>query len=155
VPVVAYGGSEDPQLQAARNIEAILKPLNIPMTLLVADGLKHEFPPVWRAKAETEYEKYAGPGKGRTEYPQQVRFTTFTLKYSKCDWVDILGLEQHYSRAEVDATLTDNGFSVKTKNVRTLKLRVPEGDVAPQIVRIDGQELNGRTSTLEGARAIY
>ncbi|HEV3143085.1 MAG TPA: hypothetical protein VGZ47_04290 [Gemmataceae bacterium] len=155
VPIVAYGGSDDPQLQAAKNIEAILKPLDIRITLLVGDGLKHEFPPVWRANAEAEYEKYAGPGKGRPEYPKQVRFTTFTLKYSKCDWVEILGLDQHYVRAEVDATRNDAGFSVKTKNVRTLKLRLPEGDVQPQIVRIDGQELNGQPSTLEGARAVY
>src|SRR5579864_2393232 len=155
VPVVAYGGTEDPQLQAAKNIEAILKPLDIRMTLLVAEGLKHEFPPVWRAKAEAEYEKYAGPGKGRREYSQQVRFTTFTLKYSRCDWLDILGLEQHYVRAEVDATRTDNGFNVKTKNVRTLKLRLPEGEINPQIVQIDGQELAARASELEGARSVY
>ena len=39
VPVVAYGGADDPQLQAARDIEAKLEPLGIPMTLLVAPGL--------------------------------------------------------------------------------------------------------------------
>ena len=39
VPVVAYAGEKDSQLQAARNIEAHLKPLGIPMTLLVAPGL--------------------------------------------------------------------------------------------------------------------
>jgi pimeloyl-ACP methyl ester carboxylesterase len=155
VPIVAYGGSDDPQLQAARNIEAILKPLNIPMTLLVAEGLKHEFPPVWRANAEAEYEKYAAPGKGRKEYPQQVRFTTFTLKFSRCDWVDILGLDRHYVRAEVDATRTETGFTVKTKNVRTLKLRLPEGDINPQVVQIDGQELSAQASMLEGSRSIY
>src|SRR5262249_57025865 len=44
LPVVAYGGSEDPQLAASRNIEAKLKPLGIPMTLLVGTGLEHKFP---------------------------------------------------------------------------------------------------------------
>jgi predicted esterase len=155
VPIVAYGGSDDPQLQAAKNIEAILKPLDIRMTLLVADGLKHEFPPVWRAKAEAEYEKYAAPGKGRKEYPQQVHFTTFTLKYSRCDWVDILGLDQHYQRAEVDATRTETGFKVKTKNVRALRLRLPEGEINPQVAQIDGQELSAQASTLEGGRSVY
>ena len=58
VPVVAYAGADDPQLQAARNIEEKLKPLDIPMTLLVAPGLKHQFPAEWQKKAEKEYEKY-------------------------------------------------------------------------------------------------
>ena len=50
VPVVAYGGADDPQLQAAKNIEAKLKPLGIPMKLLVAPGLGHRFPPNGRRR---------------------------------------------------------------------------------------------------------
>src|SRR5205085_1293198 len=67
VPVVAYGGSEDPQLQAARNIEARLKMLGLSAKLqvLVAPGLKHSFPPEWRKKAEEAYAPFVtagGPG---------------------------------------------------------------------------------------------
>ena len=38
------------------------KQLGIPMTLLVAPGLKHEFPPEWQKKAEAEYAKYVDQG---------------------------------------------------------------------------------------------
>ena len=77
VPVVAYDGADDPQLAAARNVEEKLKPLGIPMTLLVAPGLKHEFPEEWRKKAEAEYEKYTL--KGRPEQPAATCISSRTL----------------------------------------------------------------------------
>ncbi len=140
VPVVAYDGSDDPQLQAARNIEEKIKPLGIPMTLLVAPGLKHEFPAEWQKKAEAEYEKYTT--KGRPEFPAHVHFVTYTLKYPVCDWVDILGLDHHYQRALVDAEWGDKGVTVKTENVRALHLGVPHNALRePKAVAIDGQSL--------------
>src|SRR5207244_1654925 len=100
VPVVAYAGADDPQLQAARNIAARLKPLGVPMTLLVAPGLAHQFPPEWQQKAEMAYVPYVT--KGRDEHPARVRFVTYTLRYSRCAWMQVLGLERHYERAAVE-----------------------------------------------------
>jgi hypothetical protein len=155
VPVVAYAGEQDAQLQAARNIENILKPKMIPMTLLVAPGLKHAFPAEWQKNAEAEYVKFAGPGKGRAAYPKTVRFLTYTLKYPSCDWVEIGGLDAHYRRAEVDAARTETGFKVKTANVRSLRLTLPPGDSAAQIVQIDGQELSIKPSNIGGPMAVF
>src|SRR5207253_454493 len=92
VPVVAYSGSDDPQMAAAKNIEDKLKKSGIAMTHLVAPGLKHEFPAEWKKKAEEEYAKHVA--RGRPEYPSRVRFITYTLKYPSCDWVDILALDR-------------------------------------------------------------
>jgi pimeloyl-ACP methyl ester carboxylesterase len=143
VPIVAYGGDKDPQLQAARNIAERLKPLTIPMTLLVAPGLGHTFPPEWRAKAEAAYAKHTA--KGREEYPERVRFVTYTLRYPTCAWVELIGLNRHYERARVDAQKTDKGFTIQTENVRALRLGLPPSG-APEdlVVHIDGQELNTR-----------
>ena len=69
VPVVAYGGDRDPQLQAARNIQARLESLQISMKLLVAPGLGHQFPPEWRKKAEEAYAPYIA--KGATNIPSE------------------------------------------------------------------------------------
>ncbi len=140
VAVVAYAGDKDPQLQAARNIEARLKPAGIPMTLLVAPGLGHEFPPEWRQKAEAEYARYAA--KGRPEHPPHVHFETYTLKYPGCDWVEILGLEHHYRRALVDAKRQDDSLAVQTANVRALHLGLwPGADRQAVKLTIDGQKL--------------
>ncbi len=142
VPVVAYGGAKDPQLQAAQNIEVRLKPLGLSMTHLIAPELAHSFPPEWQRKAEAEYAKFAGPEKGRAEYPPRIRFVTYTLRYPVCAWVELLGLDRHYEKARVEAEKSDTGFIVKTENVRSLRLQLPE--FAPEIpleVNIDGQAL--------------
>ncbi len=147
VPVVAYSGSDDAQKAAADNIEAKLKPLGIPLTHLVAPGLAHQFPAEWQKTAEAEYVKYAAAGKGRKEFPAKVRFVTYTLKYPECAWVEILGLDRHYERSTVDAERTETGFTVKTANVRGLRLGVPESAKMPLVVSIDGQEINARPHT--------
>jgi dienelactone hydrolase len=142
VPIVAYSGADDPQKKAADNIENRLKEIGLKMTHLIAPGLQHQFPPEWQKKAETLYAQYAA--KGRPEYVPEVRFVTYTLKYSTCNWVEILGLDRHYQKSEVDATHTDYGFLVKTSNVNVLHLTLPPGVGSPQVVSIDNQKLTAR-----------
>jgi predicted esterase len=142
VPVVAYAGSQDPQLQAARNIEQQLQPLHISMQLLVAPGLGHSFPADWRKKAEEAYAPHIA--RGREEYPKRVRFVTYTLRYPACAWVEILGLDRHYERASVDAEHVETGFTIKTTNVQSLHLNLPPTPPSPCVVTIDGQALTVR-----------
>jgi dienelactone hydrolase len=154
VPVVAYSGSEDAQMAAARNIEERLKPLGIAMTHLVAEGLKHEFPVEWKKKAEAEYAKHAA--KGRESYPKKVSFMTYTLKYPTCDWVNIFGLEKHYQKAFVEAESGSAGYTVKTGNVRALVIRLGAGAGAtPVPVHIDGQKLVVTPQPSDGADFLY
>lgn len=156
VPVVAYSGADDPQMQAAATIEARLKTLGIPMTHLVAPGLGHRFPPEWQAKAEAAYARHAD--KGRPEYPKKVRFVTHTLRYPSCFWVDLLGLERHYRQARVEAERTEGGFAVKTANVRVLRLALwPGATREPIAIAIDGQKLGDVApyQTRGGDLAVY
>jgi predicted esterase len=154
VPVVAYAGDQDPQLQAARNIEARLKPLKIPMTLLVAPGLGHQFPPEWRQKAEAAYAPHVA--KGREEYPQRVHFVTYTLRYPSCSWVEIIGLDRHYDKALVDAERTETGYTIKTQNVRALHVTLPTNPPNPLVVNIDGQAVNTQPwLSRTGAQHVY
>jgi hypothetical protein len=146
VPVVAYAGADDPQLQAARNIETRLKDLKDPkisMKLLVAPKLGHQFPPEWQKKVAEAYSEYVA--KGRTQYPSRIHFVTYTLKYFSCDWVRIEGLEHHYQRASVDAERTDDGFKVQTSNVRVLHLVLwPGASLQGVLVQIDGQRIEAQ-----------
>ena len=36
--------------------------------------------------------------KGEPECPNEVRFTTYTLRYNRVRWVDVDGLEKHWER---------------------------------------------------------
>jgi pimeloyl-ACP methyl ester carboxylesterase len=144
VPAVAYAGADDPQRQAALNIEGRLKSAQFPYALkvLTAPGLEHAFPPAWQAKAEAAYAPFVA--KGRPEYPPRVRFVTCTLRFPGCDWVEILALDRHYERALVDAERAEGGFTVRTANVRALHLSLPVGAAPDVKVTIDGQAVQAR-----------
>jgi dienelactone hydrolase len=157
VPIVAYAGSEDKQLQAARNIEAQLKKLKLSkhMELLVAKGLGHKFPDKWRARAEEKYARAVK--KGRPEYPERVRFVTYTLKYPSCAWVEILSLDRHYRRAHVDAVFNpeDKNYTVKTANVRALHLTLTDEANKKVVLTIDDQPLRARATVVNNVQHLY
>ncbi|MFN0050843.1 MAG: hypothetical protein ACKV0T_01545, partial [Planctomycetales bacterium] len=50
--------------------------------------------------------------KGRDPFPKHVRFVTWTLKFSRCHWLEVLGLESHYQRAQIEARVADDGSIV-------------------------------------------
>lgn len=154
VPVVAYAGEKDAQLQAALTIQEQLKPLQIPLTLLVAPGLGHQYPPEWQKKVEAEISKHAAAG--RPEYPNRVRFVTYTCRYPACDWLQILALERHYKRASVDAVHTEAGFTVQTRNVRVVELRLPPAATRqPLKMNVDGNAFEARPYQAGGELHIY
>lgn len=137
VPIFAYSGEKDAQKLAADLIQQRLDKLKIPITHIVAPKLEHKYPPEWQAKVkETMKEALLA---GRPSYPSKVRFTTYTLRYPSCHWVELMGLDKHYEKSVVKADRVENGFQIKTTNVRTLRLLVPS--FVDQKVEIDGQEL--------------
>ncbi len=154
VPVVAYSGAKDPQKLAADNIEAKLKKLGIDMTHIIAPDLEHKFPPEWQAKADLHWSEYAHHG--RDDYPRQVRFTTYTMKYASCAWVEIMGLERHYQQATVEGDRHDGGYNLTTQNIRALHLTLPEGTTQNQQVVIDQQKLDVKPWTHQnGSTHLY
>jgi hypothetical protein len=141
VPVVAYAGADDPQIQAARTVQARLKPLGRDIKLLVAPSVKHALPAEWERKLDAEIARIAA--RPRPDYVPKVYFVTYTLKYPSCQWVEILGLEKHYHKALVEAEHVENGWTVKTANVRALHLHLWPGATREQVtVNIDGQKLD-------------
>jgi hypothetical protein len=143
VPIVAYSGEKDAQKKAADNIQALIRNFKEPVkfTHLIAPGLEHQFPQEWQAKAETEYRKYAD--KGRMDFPERVRFVTYTPKYGRCHWVEIEQLEKMYERAVVDAVRKGNTATVTTSNVRRVSLFFLFQEPGPvSRVLIDGQAID-------------
>ena len=110
------------------------------MTHLIGPGLEHKFPPEWQKNAEDQVRKRIGEN-GRPEYPERIRFVTYTLKQNRCGWVAIQGLEKHYERASVDAGWIDGAMRATTSNVNRLTLSAPLGTRFPNAVMIDGQNV--------------
>jgi hypothetical protein len=156
VPVVAYAGSEDKQLQASRNVEEALKKSGVKgsFTLLIGQGLEHQFPAEWQKKAEDEYRKYVE--KGRPAYPNHVHFVTYTLKYPVCYWANIMALDKHYERTLVDGDFSPKGYNLKTANVRVLDVMLPISATRnPYKVSIDGQEMEVKPSSIGNALHLF
>jgi dienelactone hydrolase len=131
VPVITYGGENDPQLLAGASTVEAAKEFDIEIELLVGKGMGHRFDDEsLRRFMEFHREHNAA---GRPSYPgrRSVRFITYTPKYNRCEWAEIAEIGQPYEPAWVQGAVKDDGvLKVETKNVSVLKIaRDIAGDV--------------------------
>lgn len=147
VPLVAYSGEIDPQIQSANIMEAAMAKEGLKLERLVGPKTAHKYEPATKNELQRRLEGYAQ--KGREPMPPHVRFVTYTLQYPTMEWITVTALEKHWERTEVDAELVDEGtFRVKTKNVRAFSIKLPAAPAPldktrPPRVVVDDQELVG------------
>lgn len=106
------------------------------MVNLVSPGTGHVIdPPIHKEQMRLIGEQVA---KGLDPAPPEVRFVTWTLKYNRCFWVELLALKEHYVRAEIRARINDGVIEVdEPKNIRRFALHRP----APR-VRVGKSDLD-------------
>ena len=164
VPFVGYAGEEDSQLQAALNIRQELESegvaftrdgmnwlaANPPLRFLVGPKTGHKFHPESKRQSD-QFLDQAVDRAGRS--PDRLRFVTYTVRYNRCHWITVDGLERHYQRAEVEARRSEGGLKidVATRNVARLTISDVRSGAA---LTIDGATLRpavapGRDLTLE------
>jgi hypothetical protein len=117
VPTVACMGEKDVFFQAHVLMGEAMEKEGLKLVNLISPGTGHTIDP---ATQKEQLARIAGfADKGLDHAPKKLRFVTWSLKYSTCDWLQILGLEEHYSRAELDAEVADDGTVVmkEPKNV--------------------------------------
>jgi dienelactone hydrolase len=145
VPIVAYSGELDRQIQAANVMSREMKKEGIELTHIIGPKTEHKYHP--DAIPEISHRIDSIVAKGRNPIPRQVKFTTYTLRYNQMFWVTVDELEQHWERATVDAEIKDETtISIKTSNLSAFTLAMPSGlcplDLAIRpTVLLDGQEL--------------
>jgi poly(3-hydroxybutyrate) depolymerase len=125
VPAIACMGEKDVFFQAHVLMGKAMEKEGLKMVNLISPGTGHVIDPKTHAEQMSHIAAYAEKGLDRS--PKHIRFVTWTLKYDRCHWVRVLGLEEHYARAEIDATLTDDGGAdvKEPKNVTRFALAVP------------------------------
>jgi dienelactone hydrolase len=141
-PVIAYSGANDRQKQAADKMAEAMKKEGMTLLHLIGPQTGHSY----EAKTKEELNRRIDSivKHGRDAVPMHILFTTWTLRYHKMLWVQIDGMEKHWSRAEVDAVLND-GVSIRTRNVAALTLHFEPGSCPLEAlekpsVRIDDDE---------------
>ena len=147
LPVLAYSGELDKQRQAAEIMSKAMAAEGLTLEHLIGPQTEHKYHP--ETKAELLSKLGAHTAEGRAQMPPRVRFTTWTLRYDTMEWLKIDALERHWSRADIDAELVDEGtFQIKTKNVAAFTIALPTAPspldkTHPPRVLIDDQELVG------------
>jgi dienelactone hydrolase len=144
-PTIAYSGEVDRQIQAAQMMQKSMEAEGMRMTHVIGPKTPHRYHP--DSKIEINKAIDAIARLGRTKYPSRVRFTTWTLRYNKMNWVSIDHLDQHWERARVDAAvINDRAIDVKPVNVAAFTLTFQPGScpldvTAKSTVSIDGQRV--------------
>ncbi len=127
-PTVAYSGEDDKQKQAADIMAAALeRSYGQTLTHIIGPKTGHSYHPA--AKAEINRRIDAIVKRGRDPVPRHVRLVTYTLRYNRCFWLTIDGLEEHWKMGDVIAEITGpDTVNVSTNdNVTALTIDLPPG----------------------------
>ena len=148
VPIVGYGGEDDPQVRASENIERALVALGVPMKReglatraegpdflrLVGKGMGHAVDPASAALMKAFHDERAI--RGSDPYPTRVRFATYTLRYNRVAWLEIERLAEHFRRATLEGEIDGDLATVRTEDVASLAVARQAGAT----LRLDGRE---------------
>lgn len=139
LPVVAYSGENDKQIQAALVMEEAFAAEGRTLSHVIGPGVEHRYhPDALAAILET---MKAHRDRSLDLSPARVSLQTQTLRYHRVHWVDVQRLEEHWRDSRVDAERTEDGeLHVTTKNVAALALS-PQGLPDSVAVTIDGDSL--------------
>jgi dienelactone hydrolase len=142
-PTVAYSGEIDSQKQAADIMAEALKKEGLELVHVIGPQTKHSYHP--KARVEVERLVSALAAKGRERSPETVHFTTYTLRYNRCNWLTVDAIDHHWERTRIIAKRgADGDFTVQAENVQAFTLDVPSYET-PATVRIvtSGQQKSG------------
>jgi pimeloyl-ACP methyl ester carboxylesterase len=149
LPTVAYSGEIDRQKQAADVMATAMRAEGMELTHIIGPRTAHAYHPA--AKVEVDRRIDSIVEQAHDPMPRQIRFTTWTLRYNRCAWLHVDGLDKHWTQARVSADIgVSNTLSITTENVSALSVNMAPG-LCPftpsQRVRvlIDGKELSGPT----------
>jgi hypothetical protein len=136
-PVIAYSGEIDRQKQAADIMEKAMAREGLKLPHLIGPKTEHKYEPETKVELDRQFTKLVTENPRKR--PATVRFTTYTLKYNQNYWVRVDGLERHWDRADVFAALSPDELEVRTTNVTSLTLTLPNGSL--NTAKIDGRRV--------------
>ena len=137
VPAIAAIGDKDIFFQAHVIMGDAFAKEGLQMVNLISPGTGHVIDPVTHAEQLRRIGEYVS--KGLDHDPRQLRFVTWTLKYNRCHWLELLGLGRHYDRAEFRAKVSD-GDEIEITQVTNITRFATHRPVRK--MRISGAEIS-------------
>jgi hypothetical protein len=125
---------------------------------LVGPKTGHKYEPETKKQLDTRLAELAA--NGRELLPKKVRFTTYTLRYPRMEWVTLTGLEQHWERARLEAEITTSSqITIQTRNITRFEIQFPPEAPCPfdktPTIQLDGQSLEGPWPPKNGWHAKF
>ncbi len=148
VPMIGYGGSEDPQLAAAQTMQKAAREAGVEIPVLIGQGVAHKWHPESEQEFQAFHDRYRQSGRVRFPLNPKIRFTTWTVKYPEADWLKVIRQEFPYQISTIDAEIKNDAdlVEVSTKNVAILSV----DRQAAESIRIDGSEVLPLRNAAEG-----
>lgn len=142
VPAIACIGDQDIFFRAHVIMGRAMAAEGLTMVNLISHGTGHVIDPATHREQMRRIGSIAE--KGLDHAPRHIRFVTWTLKYSECHWLQVLGLDAHYDRAEIDARVADDGTIVvaEPKNITRFSLLPPAAIGAKRAVTVGGKAVS-------------
>ena len=143
---LAYSGEDDKQIQAAHMMAEALSQHQLTLDHEIGPKTGHKYHPDSKARIATKID--ATVAAGRNPNPSEVVIETKTLRYNVMNWVEILGLEQHWSEAPstLSALVEGNQLSVESEGVSSFKLNLRPFQSIERIT-LNGQPFTIRPSS--------
>ncbi|MCC9603210.1 prolyl oligopeptidase family serine peptidase [Stieleria sp. JC731] len=146
-PTVAYSGEIDKQKQAADVMQSALREHHIDLVHIIGPDTAHKIHEDSKVEIEKRMDQLANLVSRET--PDEIDFTTYTLRYNRMHWLKLTGLVQHWAKAHVEAKLVNEAqVEIQSENVTALTLDFGpaqwQGDYPCRpAIAIDGQTIEG------------
>ena len=135
VPVTAAIGDQDVFFQSHVHMSEAFQSEGLQMVNLIAKGTGHTIEP---ATHRAQLEHIASDiDRSNHQDPETIRFVTWTLKYPTYGWLEILGMDRHYERAEFIGKRSGDSIEItKARNISRFRITRPV-----RAVRIEGVDV--------------
>jgi len=157
VPAIGAIGDKDVFFQSHVHMGEVFAKEGIPFVNLISSGTGHTIDPKTHAEQMRRIGEHVAKGLQHTR--KELRFVTWTLKYNRCHWLELLALGEHYERAEIVAKASDDGSVVVSlaKNITQFAIHPPMLASPSAKVRIAGQEvsLSKRKASEAGPALVF
>ncbi len=139
LPTVAYSGEIDSQKQAADVMEREMKKVGLTLKHIIGPKTAHAYEKNAKVEVNKLIDEIVAKGKPNMWDRKEIKFVTYTLRYNRCAWLAIEGMEKHWSPSSVTGKVDADGkhFTIQTSGVTRLRITVPAE--SPETVQIDGQ----------------
>ena len=138
VPTIAAIGDKDVFFQSHVHMGQAFAKEGLQLVNLISPGTAHVIDPLTQAEQMRRIGEFATAGIDHAA--RSLHFVTWTLKYNRCHWLELLALAKHYERAEISAKVDDDGTVEITdpKNITQFTIHPPMLQNRGAKLRIDG-----------------